>query len=77
MKFHKDKHIRAAIDYAISEGWTFTPGGASAHCFGRLVCGISVHSDHMMSIWSTPRDAVNHSKQIIRMVNRCHAVKKR
>nr|WP_318381681.1 hypothetical protein [uncultured Enterobacter sp.] len=72
MKSHPDKHLRAAIDYALSEGWTFTPGGASAHCFGRLVCGSPGHKDHMMSIWSTPRSAQNHAKQIIRMVRRCH-----
>ena len=36
MKEHPDKHIRAAIDYALARGWIFITGGKSAHCFGRF-----------------------------------------
>lgn len=71
MKEHPDKHIRAALAYALSEGWHFIAAGKSAHCYGRLICGIAAHREHMMSIWSTPADSVNHARQIIRMVNRC------
>jgi hypothetical protein len=71
MKEHPDKHIRAAIHYAMLRGWVFHPGGKSAHCFGRLRCGIPQHKEHMMSVWSTPGNCVNHARQIIRMVDRC------
>lgn len=27
MKEHPDKHIRAAIDYALAQVWIFLPGG--------------------------------------------------
>jgi hypothetical protein len=51
MKEHLDKHTRAAIDYALQRGWLFITSGKSAHCFGRLQCGVAEHRDHMMSIW--------------------------
>lgn len=71
MKEHPNKHIQAALNYALVKGWYFVPGGKSSHCFGRIRCGLSTHRDHMMSIWSTPGNPENHAKQIIRMVERC------
>ena len=71
MKEHPDKHIRSAIDYALARGLIFLPGGKSAHCFGRLMCGTAHHREHMMSIWSTPAAPMHHARQIIRMVDRC------
>ena len=71
MKEHPDKHIRAAIDYALKHGWLFIAGGKSAHCFGRLQCGTAEHRDHMMSIWSTPAVPLHHARQIMRMVESC------
>lgn len=71
MKEHPDKHIRAAIDYALQRGWLFITSGKSAHCFGRLQCGVAEHRDHMMSIWSTPAVPLHHTRQIMRMVDRC------
>ncbi|MCS2170622.1 hypothetical protein MUU46_09855 [Scandinavium sp. TWS1a] len=71
MKEHPDKHIRAAIRYAESQGWFFAPGGHSSHCFGRLKCSIPAHRQHMMSVWSTPGSPQNHARQIIRKVDSC------
>ncbi len=71
MKEHPDKHIRAAIRYASGQGWQFAGAGNSAHCFGRLKCGIPGHRAHMMSVWSTPSSPENHARQIIRMVENC------
>ncbi|MFK3660303.1 hypothetical protein ACI2I2_07220 [Scandinavium sp. NPDC088450] len=71
MKEHPDKHIRAAIRYAESKGWHFTFGGKSSHCYGRLMCGIPWHREHMMSVWSTPGNPQNHAYQIIRKVDSC------
>lgn len=53
-------HPRAAIDYALLKGGYFVQGGNSSHCFARLKCGIPEYRDHMMSIWSTPRDPRRH-----------------
>ena len=71
MKEHPDKHIRAAIEYALARGWLLSPAGHSAHCFGRLKCGLTEHRDHMMSIWSTPAVPLHHARQILRLVDRC------
>lgn len=71
MKAHPNKHIHAAIEYAISKGWHFVGGGSSSHCFGRIRCGIPAHQEHMMSIWSTPRNPENHAAQIVRRVEPC------
>lgn len=43
MKEHPDKHIRMAIATALARGWILLPAGKSAHCFGRLVCGVAEH----------------------------------
>ncbi|WP_145521054.1 hypothetical protein [Yersinia mollaretii] len=69
MRDHPNKHIQAAIDYALSKGWKFR--SSNGHAFGRLYCGISEHNQHQMSIWSTPKNAENHGKQIYRKVNTC------
>lgn len=45
--------------------------GSSAHSFAKLRCGIPDHTDHVMSIWSTPKAPENHAKQIIRVVDKC------
>ncbi|MDN5679755.1 MAG: hypothetical protein L0G81_03845 [Ewingella sp.] len=73
MKAHPNKHIQAAIEYALTRGWVWVAPGSSAHCFCKLRCGnpLSDHRDHAMSIWSTPKSAENHAHQIVRMVNRC------
>jgi hypothetical protein len=68
---HPNKHIQAAIEYAVLKGWVIVEAGGSGHPFAKLRCGIHGHTDHKMSIWSTPRDPETHAKQIIRMVNRC------
>ncbi len=37
MKKHPNKHIQAAIEYALLCGWQFRP--SNGHAFGRLICG--------------------------------------
>ncbi|MDT0178142.1 hypothetical protein Q9R34_19140 [Enterobacter sp. BRE11] len=73
MKKHPNKHIQAAIAYAISKGWVWVPPGDSAHCFCKLRCGNpeDEHRDHRMSVWSTPKSPETHAKQIRRMADRC------
>ncbi|WP_249962239.1 hypothetical protein [Histophilus somni] len=70
MAKHPNKHIQAALDYALSHGWQIVPSGKSAHSFCRLRC-LRGHSEHQMSVWSTPKSPENHAKQIIRKVNEC------
>jgi len=70
MKKHPNKHIREAIEHAESHGWEVVESGKSAHAFCRLRCLLG-HTEHQMSIWSTPRNPENHAKQILRKVNQC------
>lgn len=70
MKQHPNKHIKEAIAYALANGWHYVESGSSAHAFCRLRCNFG-HAEHQMSIWSTPKNAENHAKQIVRKVNQC------
>ena len=36
MADHPDKHIREAVNYALSKGWRLKKGGSRAHAWGRL-----------------------------------------
>lgn len=66
---HPDKEIEAAVTYAESLGWTVKP--ISGHAWGRLYCTHHSRDGCMVSVWSTPRNAGNHARGIIRDVNRC------
>lgn len=69
MKEHPNKHIQAAIEYALDNNWKFR--ASRGHAFGRLSCGVAGHTEHQMSVWSTPKSPELHAKQIIRQVDRC------
>lgn len=68
MKRHPNKHIQAAIEYALKHGFTFVLG--RGHCFGVIRCGVEGGVCHK-SVWSTPRSPEDHAKDLIRVVNRC------
>ncbi|MEG9489242.1 hypothetical protein [Mannheimia indoligenes] len=70
MSKHPNKHIQTALDYAVQNGWEILKSGKSAHSYCRLRCVLG-HSEHQMSVWSTPRSTENHAKQIIRKVHEC------
>ena len=38
MNNHKNKHIRAAVDYALEHGWRLVLAGPRAHIWGKLYC---------------------------------------
>ena len=71
MKKHPSKEVQKAIEYAIASGWHIVDAGKSAHCFAKLRCGIPEHREHMMSIWSTPRNPENMAKRIRELVDKC------
>lgn len=70
-KRHPNKEIEQAIQVAESKGWRYKDAGDSSHAWGRLLCPLQEREGCSMSIWSTPRDPVNHSKQILRRVGSC------
>ena len=68
---HPNKEIEEAIAYAESKGWRNKASGGSAHAWGRLLCPETTREGCQLSIWSTPKNASNHAKQILRRVENC------
>jgi len=73
-KAHPSKEIETALRYAEQHGWEVRQGGA--HAWGRMYCPYNSKDCRcgefcISSIWSTPRNPVNHARQIQRVVNRC------
>ncbi|WAT01628.1 hypothetical protein O1V66_02355 [Rouxiella chamberiensis] len=71
MKSHPNKHIQSALDYAVKQGWIIVKAGKSSHTFCKIRCGISGHTEHMKSIWSTPRNPENFARQIRQKIDDC------
>jgi hypothetical protein len=73
---HPDKEIEAAIDYAESNGWEVKTGGH----WGFLYCPYN-DSDCRCGtrckagIWSSPKNAGTHAKQLRSVVDGCTARK--
>lgn len=68
---HPNKVIEEAIIYAESLGWRYKKVGNSAHAWGRLLCPVEERAGCSLSIWSTPRSAETHAKQIRKRVIAC------
>ena len=56
---------------AVANGWEMVDTGKLSHACCRLRC-VAGHTEHQMSIWSTPKNAENHAKQIVHKVQQCH-----
>jgi hypothetical protein len=71
---HPDKHIRAAIDDAISKGWRFEK--SNGHAFGKLLCPWNDDDCRcgvfcVLSVYSTPRNPEHHARTIRQKVVGC------
>lgn len=66
---HPDKEIEQAVAYAEALGWTVMP--VKGHAWGRLYCAHHDRDGCMVSVWSTPKNAGNHARAVVRAVNRC------
>lgn len=64
---HPNKEVEEAVQYAESEGWTVRMQGH----WGRLYCEHADRDGCHFGVWSTPKNAGNHAKQIKRDVDRC------
>ena len=65
---HPNKEVEAAIQYAESLGWKVRKQGH----WGRLYCPHADRDGCQLGVNGTPKNAGNHAKQIIRIVDRCH-----
>jgi hypothetical protein len=71
---HPAREIEDALRHAEARGWTVEPGGS--HAWGRMYCPNNDKDCRcgefcITSIWSTPRNAGNHARQLRRVVDRC------
>ncbi|HIJ21781.1 MAG: hypothetical protein HON68_10285 [Gammaproteobacteria bacterium] len=71
---HPNKEIEKALQYAEQHGWRVESGGS--HAWGKIYCPTNNSECRcgefcITSIWSTPRNAVNHARQIYRVVDHC------
>lgn len=71
MPDHFNKHIRAAIKYAVTRGWIVEKAGPRAHIWGTLWCPRRDRSGCRIRIMSTPRNPERHAQNIRRDVDRC------
>lgn len=68
---HPNKHIREAIRYAESKGWTVTKADPRAHIWGMLWCMQRTQEGCRIRVMSTPRNPEGHARDIRRDVDRC------
>lgn len=64
---HPKKEVEDAVEYAEAEGWTYRKQGH----WGRLYCPHHDRDGCQLGVNGTPKNAGNHAKQIIRVVDRC------
>jgi hypothetical protein len=76
---HPKKEIEAALAYAEAHGWRVQPKRGNRHAWGKMLC--PYHDAQcrcgefcIASIWSTPRCAANHAKDLKRVVDHCAVV---
>lgn len=73
-RVHPNKDIETALSYAEFLGWRVLPGGS--HCWGKIYCpwndkACCCGEFCISCVWSTPRNAGNHARQIRRVVDGC------
>lgn len=74
---HRKAEIEDALRHAEMHGWRVEVGGS--HAWGKIYCPINDADCRcgefcITSVWSTPRNAGNHARQLRRVVNNCSAL---
>ena len=73
-KKHPNAEVEVALRYAEKHGWQVKVGGS--HAWGRIYCPYNYQDCRcgefcIASVWSTPRNGMNHARQIRRVVDNC------
>ncbi len=71
---HPKKEIEEALQYAEQNGWRVKPSGS--HAWGKIYCPRNSKECRcgefcITGVWSTPRNAGNHARQIRRVIDGC------
>ena len=67
---HPNKDIEDAVVYAEKLGWRAISGGKS-HAKFKLLCPHSDRTGCITYVWSTPKNAGNHARDIKRLIDKC------
>lgn len=67
---HPKPEIEKAVRYAEELGWRVEM--SNGHAWGRLFCPFASREGCIISVWSTPRSAENHARQLRKRVDGCH-----
>ena len=73
-KSHPKKEVEEALKHAEKNGWRVEVGGS--HAWGKIYCPYNDKECRcgefcIASVWSTPKNAGNHARQIRRVVDNC------
>lgn len=79
-KAHPKQDVERAIQHAESKGWRVEVGGS--HAWGKLYCPYNDGECRcglfcIASVWSTPRNAVSHARDLMRVVDHCRIHRER
>src|SRR5260370_17114559 len=66
---HPNKEIKAALNYAKSNGWSIIKS-LRGHCWGMIRCSHG-RGGCQKSVLSTPKNPQNHAKAVPRFVDHC------
>ena len=66
---HPDADIERAIQHAEASGRRVRM--SKGHAWGRLLCPRTTPDGCIVSVWSTPRNPVNHARHLRRVVDGC------
>jgi len=66
---HADAEIEKAVQYAEQLGWVVML--SKGHAWGRLLCPKSSREGCIVGVYSTPKNAGNHARQIRSAVDKC------
>jgi hypothetical protein len=72
---HSKKEVEDALAYAEASGWRVKSGG-NGHAWGKIYCPYNDAECRcgefcITSVWSTPKNAGNHARQLKRVVDNC------
>jgi hypothetical protein len=71
MPRHPNKHIQAAIEYAVARDWRVQKAAGHAHIWGFIMCPLEARTGCRYNIHSTPRVPEHHADRIRRYVDAC------
>ena len=71
---HPKQEVEDALRFAESCGWRVEAGGS--HAWGKMYCPYDSELCRcgvfcITSVWSTPKNAGNHARQLLRAVENC------